>query len=143
MLYVVGGVAGREHPVEDGAVVRGDEQRLAPAVRRPHPRGSLVFDPGGPGGSGVATLKSDGVASFGKAARARFDIVGFDPRGVAGSKPALDRTARDDAADHAAAPGQSGQSGSDDDAPQPLYPRTDAERRAALGDDPYGRGRRE
>ncbi|QRX90393.1 alpha/beta fold hydrolase [Streptomyces noursei] len=128
----------------------------------------------------MATLKSDGVASFGKAARARFDIVGFDPRGVAGSKPALDCTARDDAADHAAAPGQSGQSGSDDDAPQPLYPRTDAERRAALadadrtaaqcrarsgailphigtldaardmdvlraalGDDPYGRGRRE
>ncbi|QHC21016.1 alpha/beta fold hydrolase [Streptomyces sp. GS7] len=96
--------------------------------------GSLVFDPGGPGASGVATLKSDGVASFGAAARARFDIVGFDPRGVAGSKPALDCTAPDDAEDQAHTTDQAGQSESGTDAPQPLYPRTDAERRAALAD---------
>ncbi|MFD7415303.1 alpha/beta hydrolase [Kitasatospora purpeofusca] len=52
--------------------------------------GSLVFNPGGPGGSGVAHLKEGGISSFGERVRARFDIVGFDPRGVAGSRPAVD-----------------------------------------------------
>ncbi|MFJ4189306.1 alpha/beta hydrolase [Kitasatospora sp. NPDC089509] len=85
--------------------------------------GNLVFNPGGPGASGVDQLKDGGVDSFTKAARAHFDIVGFDPRGVAGSKPAVDCTPPDDAPDQAG-----------DEAPQPLYPRTDAERRAALAD---------
>ncbi|MFI1169517.1 alpha/beta hydrolase [Streptomyces sp. NPDC020801] len=90
--------------------------------------GSLVFDPGGPGDSGVAVLKAEGVTSFGQQAKARFDIVGFDPRGVAGSKPALDCTARDDTADRA------GQNEDSTDTPQPLYPRTHAERQLALAD---------
>ncbi|MFE2409047.1 alpha/beta hydrolase [Kitasatospora sp. NPDC059408] len=87
--------------------------------------GSLVFNPGGPGGSGVETLKSGGLDSFGKQARTRFDIVGFDPRGVAGSKPALDCTPPDEPAN----PGPTA-SGT----PAPLYPRTPAERAAALAD---------
>ncbi|MFK0288907.1 alpha/beta hydrolase [Streptomyces sp. NPDC090442] len=90
--------------------------------------GSLVFDPGGPGASGVDTLKSDGVASFGKQARAHFDIVGFDPRGVAGSKPAVDCSPRDGTTDGA------DQADSGSDAARPLYPRTDAERQTALAD---------
>ncbi|MGF1424948.1 alpha/beta hydrolase [Kitasatospora sp. LaBMicrA B282] len=85
--------------------------------------GSLVLDPGGPGASGVDLMKSGGADSFGKQARAHFDIVGFDPRGVAGSKPAVDCSTPDDVPD---------QGGSD--TPSPLYPRTDAERRAALAD---------
>ena len=50
--------------------------------------GDLVINPGGPGGSGVQyALGARG--EFPSAVLARFDIVGFDPRGVAASQPAL------------------------------------------------------
>jgi pimeloyl-ACP methyl ester carboxylesterase len=50
--------------------------------------GALVVNPGGPGGSGVEYAQ--GARSvLPKAVLARFDIVGFDPRGTAGSQPAL------------------------------------------------------
>jgi pimeloyl-ACP methyl ester carboxylesterase len=50
--------------------------------------GSLVVNPGGPGGSGVAFVRSWG-AFFPREITARFDIVGFDPRGVGESSPLL------------------------------------------------------
>ncbi|MEO6124027.1 MAG: alpha/beta hydrolase [Ilumatobacteraceae bacterium] len=46
--------------------------------------GSLVLNPGGPGGSGLAIAFNEGD-SFPDEIRARFDIVGFDPRGVGAS----------------------------------------------------------
>ncbi len=48
--------------------------------------GSLVVNPGGPGASGVNYARS---ADFivGKPVRQRFDVVGFDPRGVQRSQP--------------------------------------------------------
>lgn len=53
--------------------------------------GSLVVNPGGPGGSGVdtAVYLSFGPAFGGlpAAVTERFDIVGFDPRGVSRSSP--------------------------------------------------------
>ena len=48
--------------------------------------GSLVVNPGGPGASGVDYARA---ADFivGKPVRQRFDVVGFDPRGVQRSQP--------------------------------------------------------
>ena len=48
--------------------------------------GSLVLNPGGPGGSGVEFARqAEGLLPG--AVRDRFDVVSFDPRGVAGSSP--------------------------------------------------------
>ena len=47
--------------------------------------GSLIVDPGGPGGSGVAMVEYKDP--FPARLRARFDIVGFDPRGSGASNP--------------------------------------------------------
>lgn len=47
--------------------------------------GSLFFNPGGPGGSGVDFVLGAGPFVYSDEVRARFDIVGFDPRGVARS----------------------------------------------------------
>jgi pimeloyl-ACP methyl ester carboxylesterase len=57
-----------------------------PAGRRDRRIGSLVMNPGGPGGSGVEYARAaDGQLTDGL--RERFDQVGFDPRGVVNSSP--------------------------------------------------------
>ncbi|ULR48795.1 alpha/beta hydrolase [Streptomyces deccanensis] len=48
--------------------------------------GSLLINPGGPGGSGV-NFAFSAPDSFSPELLARFDIVGFDPRGVGRSNP--------------------------------------------------------
>jgi pimeloyl-ACP methyl ester carboxylesterase len=50
--------------------------------------GSLVMNPGGPGESGVVGA-ANMVALLPQPIRERFDLVGFDPRGVASSTPAV------------------------------------------------------
>ncbi|HUO37122.1 MAG TPA: alpha/beta hydrolase [Mycobacterium sp.] len=50
--------------------------------------GSLVINPGGPGESGVEAAASV-VDTLPPQIRERFDLVGFDPRGVANSSPAV------------------------------------------------------
>jgi pimeloyl-ACP methyl ester carboxylesterase len=51
-------------------------------------QGSLLVDPGGPGGSGVDYITS-AWKSFGKKLRGAYDVVGFDPRGVGSSTPVV------------------------------------------------------
>jgi len=56
-------------------------------ARQPSRRlGSLVVNPGGPGASGVDYVLN-AAAGLPSELRDRFDIVGFDPRGVGGSIP--------------------------------------------------------
>src|SRR5690349_20872274 len=50
--------------------------------------GSLVINPGGPGESGVESA-ANLASTLPSSVRERFDLVGFDPRGVAGSTPAV------------------------------------------------------
>lgn len=71
---------------------RPDGRRLVlPLIRLPaegHRIGSLVTNPGGPGGSGVEFARS-AARQFGPEVRRNLDVVGFDPRGVAHSRPAV------------------------------------------------------
>ncbi|PRY39866.1 alpha/beta hydrolase [Umezawaea tangerina] len=50
--------------------------------------GVVVVNPGGPGGSGVE-FAQDAPSTFSPEVLARFDVVGFDPRGVGASSPIL------------------------------------------------------
>jgi pimeloyl-ACP methyl ester carboxylesterase len=60
-----------------------------PAVDQKHRIGSLFFNFGGPGAPAVDYLQANG-AGFMSALNQRFDIVGFDPRGVGASSPSID-----------------------------------------------------
>lgn len=56
-----------------------------PATDPAHKIGSIFFNPGGPGGSGVDFVLQAGPYLYTEELRARFDLVGFDPRGIARS----------------------------------------------------------
>jgi len=51
-------------------------------------QGILLVNPGGPGGSGLS-LAAEVAQGLSPAVAAQYDIVGFDPRGVGSSVPAL------------------------------------------------------
>ncbi len=57
-----------------------------PALDKKQRLGSMVVNPGGPGASGV-DYAAAATTVYGKALRKAYDIVGFDPRGVARSTP--------------------------------------------------------
>lgn len=59
-----------------------------PAASRSERIGSLLVNPGGPGVAGLATAASTAKAN--KDLAARFDFVGFDPRGVGSSEPTIE-----------------------------------------------------
>ena len=52
-------------------------------------QGMIVLIPGGPGGSGVDLVQSDG-STVQAVVGSNWDIVSFDPRGISRSEPALD-----------------------------------------------------
>ncbi|WP_405592187.1 alpha/beta hydrolase [Streptomyces sp. NBC_01092] len=52
-------------------------------------QGPLLVNPGGPGGSGLA-LAAFVASALPNAVAAQYDVIGFDPRGVGRSRPALD-----------------------------------------------------
>ena len=58
------------------------------ALDQEHRIGSLFLNPGGPGGSAVDFVREAPPVAFGLLAR--FDWIGFDPRGVGASEPAVD-----------------------------------------------------
>ena len=76
----------------DYAKPRGKQITLA-LSRVPHTastyQGPLLVNPGGPGGSGLS-LAGFVASSLPKQVAAQYDVIGFDPRGVGESKPALD-----------------------------------------------------
>lgn len=55
-----------------------------------HRIGSLFTDPGGPGASGVSFLPSLARGLADSDLTRRFDLIGFDPRGVGASEPSID-----------------------------------------------------
>ena len=92
----------------DHADPSGDTIDLAvariPATGRSNKRiGSLIVNPGGPGGSGLEFLASSAIV-LPEALRKQFDIVSFDPRGIAASSPldCLTETRRADLVDEVA-----------------------------------------
>jgi pimeloyl-ACP methyl ester carboxylesterase len=56
----------------------------APAIDQANRIGALLVNPGGPGASGLDLVKS-ALGAFPRGIRDRFDIIGFDPRGVGAS----------------------------------------------------------
>ncbi len=76
----------------DYAKPAGDTIRIGvlrkPATSRADRIGSLLVNPGGPGVAGLSTAVSVSKANADLAAR--FDFVGFDPRGVGSSEPTVE-----------------------------------------------------
>src|SRR3954467_11272823 len=58
-----------------------------PAGDPAHRIGSLFTNPGGPGNSGVDFVRDDAPNVYSPGVLARFDVIGFDPRGVGRSTP--------------------------------------------------------
>jgi pimeloyl-ACP methyl ester carboxylesterase len=74
----------------DWTAPTGDTIELA-LIRQPatsgHARGSLLVNPGGPGGSGVDFIRDSIDFATSEKLQREFDVVGFDPRGVGASTP--------------------------------------------------------
>jgi pimeloyl-ACP methyl ester carboxylesterase len=70
-----------DHDAPNGATVLIRMVRI-PASDTEHRIGTLFLNPGGPGGSGVDFALNVGSFLYSPEVRARFDLVGFDPRGI-------------------------------------------------------------
>jgi pimeloyl-ACP methyl ester carboxylesterase len=70
-----------DYDAPNGATISIALVRL-PATDPSRRLGSLLLNPGGPGGSGVDYALGAGPSLYTSEVRARFDLVGFDPRGI-------------------------------------------------------------
>ncbi|OSC97428.1 alpha/beta-hydrolase [Trametes coccinea BRFM310] len=61
--------------------------RMIPATDRKNYKGTLLVNPGGPGGSGTSFIARAG-ANISHVVGGSFDILGFDPRGIGATTPA-------------------------------------------------------
>ncbi len=78
-----------DYRAPEGKTIQVAVLRL-PAQGDPGQRiGSLVLNPGGPGGSGMTQATTFSTAFAKSPLLQRFDVVGFDPRGVGSSTPAI------------------------------------------------------
>ncbi|MFD5181114.1 alpha/beta hydrolase [Streptomyces sp. NPDC058372] len=73
---------------------RPDGRRITLALSRvphtaPTSQGPLLVNPGGPGGSGLS-LAGHVATALPEEVAGQYDVIGFDPRGVGRSRPALD-----------------------------------------------------
>ena len=66
---------------------RQHRNRGAQTAHKGNKKGSLLVNPGGPGGSGYDFVRDAGATNISEKVRANYDIVGFDPRGVKRSAP--------------------------------------------------------
>ena len=81
---------GDDEDPEDEDDVIGIALVRIPAADQANREGAILLNPGGPGGSGIGFVLGFGpFAGFvlGPEVPARFDLVGFDPRGIAQSTP--------------------------------------------------------
>lgn len=59
-------------------------------ARGDDPIGSLLYNPGGPGGAGIFTGAQSALQLAESPITESFDVIGFDPRGVGASTPAIE-----------------------------------------------------
>ena len=98
------------HPF--GATIRLAVDRAAATGTARQRQGALVYDPGGPGGSGLRfPLRSTTRAAPWTRAATAYDFVGFDPRGVGHSAPISCQDPREYAAAPKPDPVPDGESG--------------------------------
>ncbi|MER8184272.1 alpha/beta hydrolase [Kitasatospora sp. NPDC094015] len=83
-----------DHRDPDGPQLTLAVSRI-PSSRPELRRGSLLLIPGGPGGTGLNT-PSAVAGKLPKEVRERYDLIGFDPRGVGRSTPVDCRLAHED-----------------------------------------------
>ncbi|WP_283134275.1 alpha/beta hydrolase [Rhizohabitans arisaemae] len=78
-----------DHAAPGGSRITLAVNRVRGSARRDGTHlGALLVNPGGPGASGQELAKFV-AATLPAEVAARFDVIGFDPRGVGASKPAL------------------------------------------------------
>jgi pimeloyl-ACP methyl ester carboxylesterase len=75
-----------DHSKPDGKKISIAVSRIKHTAKKS--QGPLLVNPGGPGGSGL-TLAGFVAGSLPKKVAAEYDVIGFDPRGVGKSEPAL------------------------------------------------------